>query len=129
MASKLLRNIGNATPLNYVGRLRYFDSTKSILGFDSSKREFRRIQKSLDRQLAGLSFYDLNTLIAPNDRWAVYEDFVHVEGLQGEPEALELLRAFIIENHFCNELVRIAYDPTKPLPKPLPLLVTQLLNV
>jgi hypothetical protein len=38
------------------------------------------------------------------------------------------LRAFIIENHLCSELVRIAYDPTKPLPKLLPLLVTQLLN-
>ncbi len=128
MASKLFRTIGNATPLNHVGRLRYFDSTKSILDFDPSKRVFRRIQKSLTKQLATLSFYDLNTLIVPSDRWAVYEDFVDLEGLRGEQEALELLRAFIIENHLCSELVRIAYDPTKPLPKLLPLLVTQLLN-
>lgn len=128
MASKLLRTIGNSTPLNDVGRLRYFDSTESILSFNPSKRVFRRIQKSLSKQLATLSFYDLNTLIAPQDRWAVYEDFVDLVSLRGEQEALELLRAFIIENHLCRELVRIAYDPTKPLPKLVPLLLTQLLH-
>jgi hypothetical protein len=127
MASKLLRTIGNATPLSYVRRLRYFDSTETILDFNST-RTFRRAKKTLDKKLATLSFYDLNTLIAPSERWAIYEDFVELEGLRGEQEALELLRAFIIENHLCGELIRIAYDPTRPLPKPLPLLVTQLLN-
>jgi hypothetical protein len=128
MASKLSKTIGNATPLNYVGRLRYFDPHKSILDFNPSKRVFRRIQKSVNKQLKTLSFYDLNTLIAPNDRWAVHEDFMYLDGLRSEQEALELLRAFIIENHFCSELVRVAYDPTAPLPKLLPLLATQLLN-
>ena len=127
MASKLSKTISNATPLNHVGRLPYFDSTKSILDFNST-RAFRKVKKTLDKKLATLSFYDLNTLIAPSNRWAIYEDFVDLEGLRGEQEALELLRAFIIENHLCSELIRMAYNPTKPLPKLLPLLVTQLLN-
>ena len=128
MASKLFRIIGNATPLNHVGRLRYFDSTKSILDFDPSKRVFRRIQKSLTKQLATLSFYDLNTLVASKDRQGVYDDFMELQFRIGEAAALDLLRAFLVENHLCNLLVRLSYDPTKPFPGSLRLLATQLFN-
>ena len=128
MASKLSKTIGNATPLNHVGRLLYFDFTKSILDFNPSKRVFRRIENAVSKQLASLSFYELNTLIAPSDRWAVYEDFVYLEGVRGEQAALELLRRYILENHLCSELVRVAYDPTKPMPVLWEQLAKQLLN-
>jgi len=128
MATKLLRTIGNAMPLNHVGRLLYFDFTKSILDFNPSKRVFRRIENAVSKQLAPLSFYELNTLIAPSDRWAVYEDFVYLEGVRGEQAALELLRRYILENHLCSELVRVAYDPTKPMPVLWEQLAKQLFN-
>ena len=128
MASKLLRSIRISTPVRFVGRLRYFNPAKSILDFDPSKRDFRRVKDAVSRQIAPLNFYDLNTLVAPDDRQSIYDDFMEIESHIGEAAALDLLRAYLVENHLCNELVRIAYDPTAPLPKPLPLLATHLLN-
>jgi hypothetical protein len=128
MATKLPRTIGNSTPLNYAGRLRYFNPAKSILDFDPSKRDFRRVKAAVSRQVATLSFYDLNTLVASKDRQSVYDDFMELQFRIGEPAALDLLRAFLVENHLCNLLVRLSYDPTKPFPGSLRLLATQLFN-
>jgi len=128
MATKLPRTIGNSTPLNYAGRLRYFNPAKSILDFDPSKRDFRRVKAAVSRQVATLSFYDLNTLVASKDRQGVYDDFMELQFRIGEAAALDLLRAFLVENHLCNLLVRLSYDPTKPFPGSLRLLATQLLN-
>jgi hypothetical protein len=128
MASKLLRSIRFSTPVRNVGCLRYFNPAKSILDFDPSKRDFRRVKAAVSRQIAALSFYDLSTLVAPDDRQAIYDDFMEIESRIGESAALDLLRAYLVENHLCNELVRIAYDPTKPIPGLLRLLATQLLN-
>ena len=58
----------------------------------------------------------------------IKDDFMEIESRIGESAALDLLRAYLVENHLCNELVRIAYDPTKPSPGLLRLLATQLLN-
>jgi len=128
MATKLPRTIGNSTPLNYAGRLRYFNPSKSILDFDPSKRDFRRVKAAISRQVATLGFYDLNTLVAPNHRETIYDDFIEIESRIGEAAALDLLRAFLVENHLCNLLVRLSYDPTKPFPGSLRLLATQLFN-
>lgn len=128
MASKLLRSIGDSTPLNNAGRLRWFNPAESILDFDPSKRELRRVKAAVSKQIATLSFYDLSTLIAAKDRQWVYDDFMEIQFRIGEAAALDLLRAYLVENHLCNELVRIAYDPTKPIPGSLRLLATQLLN-
>ena len=128
MATKLPRTIGNSTPLNYAGRLRYFNPAKSILDFDPSKRDFRRVKAAVSRQVSTLSFYDLNTLVASKDRQGVYDDFMELQFRIGEAAALDLLRAFLVENHLCNLLVRLSYDPTKPFPGSLRLLATQLLN-
>ena len=128
MATKLPRTIGNSTPLNYAGRLLYFNPAKSILDFDPSKRDFRRVKAAVSKQIATLSFYDLNTLVAPSHREIIYYDFIEIESRIGEAAALDLLRAYLVENHLCNELVRIAYDPTKPIPGSLRLLATQLFN-
>ena len=128
MASKLLRSIRFSTPVQNVGRLRYFNPAESILDLDPSKRDFRRVKAAVSRLIATLSFYDLNTLVAPDDRQAIYDDFMDIEIRLGESAALDLLRAYLVENHLCNELVRIAYDPTQPIPVLLRLLATQLLN-
>lgn len=128
MASKLLRSIGDSTPLNNAGRLRWFNPAESILDFDPSKRDFRRVKAAVSKQIATLNFHDLNTLIAAKDRQAVYDDFMEIQFRIGEAAALDLLRAYLVENHLCNELVRIAYDPTKPIPGSLKLLLTQLFN-
>ena len=42
--------------------------------------------------------------------------------------AMEQLRLYLVENYLQTDLLRVAYDPTAPLPKLLPLLATQLLN-
>lgn len=129
MASKLLRSIRISTPVRNVGRLHRFDPAKSILDFYPSKRDFRRVKTAASRQIATLSFYELNTLVAPDDRQTIYDDFMTIESWIGESAALDLLRAFLIENHLCNELLRIAYDPTKPLPVLWKQLAKQLFNV
>lgn len=135
MASKLSRVIPPATPVLHVGSLRYFDrnlgSYKDLnvraLDFGSN-RAWRRIEKNLTKQVANLELCDLLPLIAPENQWEIENDFYTLEMRKDRAYAMEQLRLYLVENYLCNELLRVAYDPTKPLPKLLPLLATQLLN-
>jgi hypothetical protein len=121
MASKLSRTIGNATQLNHVGRLRYFvrsiygkNLDTSILGIGSN-RKWRRVKRDLHRQVESLGFYDLNTLVAPDQRNIVYDDFIDLLDCFGEAKALEIMRNYIVENYLCTQLVILAVDFTAPL--------------
>ena len=114
MATKLSRSIANATPLNHVGRLRRFDPANSILDFGDN-RSWRRVKRALFRQVQGLGFYDLNTLIAPEHRDIIYYDFLNLQDRIGEAKALELLRSYLVENKLCTELVRLAVDFSLPI--------------
>jgi len=109
MASKLSRTIGNATPLNHVGRLRWFNPANSILDFGSN-RKWRRVKCNLHRQVASLEFYDLNTLVAPDQRNIVYDDFIDLQDRFGEAKALEIMRNYIVENYLCTQLMILAVD-------------------
>ena len=120
MATKLSRTIGNATPINHVGQLRYFDRSiygrdlnTSILDFGSN-RSWRRVKRALNKQLDGLGFYDLNTLIAPDQRNMVFDDFLILQDRFGEAKALEILRRYLVESYLCTELVRLAVDFSLP---------------
>jgi len=120
MATKLSRTIGNATPINHVGQLRYFvrsiygkNLDTSILDFGSN-RSWRRVERDLYRQLEGLGFYDLNTLVAPDQRTNVYDDFLILQDRFGEAKALEILRKYLVESYLCTELVRLAVDFSLP---------------
>ena len=114
MATKLSRTIGSATPLNHVGRLRWFDSANSILDFGNN-RSWRRVKRDLCRQLEGLGFYDLNTLVAPDQRNMVFDDFLILQDRFGEAKALEILRRYLVESYLCTELVRLAVDFSLPI--------------
>jgi hypothetical protein len=121
MATKLSRTIGNATPINHVGQLRYFvrsiygkNLDTSILDFGSN-RSWRRVERDLYRQLEGLGFYDLNTLVAPDQRTNVYDDFLILQDRFGEAKALEILRKYLVESYLCTELVRLAVDFSAPI--------------
>jgi hypothetical protein len=120
MATKLSRTIGNATPINYVGQLRYFvrsiygkNLETSILDFGSN-RSWRRVERDLYRQVEGLGFYDLNTLVAPDQRNMIFDDFMILQDRFGEARALEILRSYIVESYLCTELVRLAVDFSLP---------------
>lgn len=134
MASKLSRTIPPATPVLYVGWLRSFD--QNIFGRDltvraldfGSNRTWRRVEKSLYKQVANLTLADIFTLIAPEHQWAIENDFYELEMRKNRDYAMEQLRLYLVENYLHTELLRVAYDPTAPLPKLLPLLATQLLN-
>ena len=114
MATKLSRTIGNATPLNHVGRLRWFDPANSILDFGIN-RSWRRVERDLCRQLDGLDFYDLNTLVAVDQRTMVFDDFLILQDRFGEAKALEILRKYLVESYLCTELVRLAVDFSAPI--------------
>ena len=128
MASKLARPIHRLTPIEHVGRLKRFEPSQSLLSTYQSNREFRRKMVAANRQLARLSFYELFQFVALSDREMIFEDFRDIELEFGESKALDLLRAYFIENYLTGELIRISYDPTKPLPGLIRLLKTQLLN-
>lgn len=113
MATKLSRTIGNATPLNHVGRLRWFDPANSILDFGSN-RSWRRVKRDLYKQVEGLGFYDLNTLVAPDQRNMIFDDFMMLQDRFGEAKALEILRRYLVESYLCTELVRLAVDFSLP---------------
>jgi hypothetical protein len=121
VATKLSRTIANATPINYVGQLRYFvrsiygkNLDTSILDFGSN-RSWRRVERDLYKQVNGLEFYDLNTLIAPDQRDIVYDDFLTLQDRFGEAKALEILRSYLVESYLCTELVRLAVDFSLPI--------------
>ena len=109
MASKLSRKIAHATPLENVGRLLRHDPGISILDFGRN-RNWRRVERALYRQVKNLGFYDLNTLVAPDQRELVYHDFIDLQMSIGEAEALKRLRSFLVENKLCAELIRLAVD-------------------
>lgn len=114
MASKLSRTIGNATPVNFTGRLLWFNPANSILDFGSN-RSWHRVKRDLHRQVKSLGFYDLNTLVAPNQRNIVYDDFLDLQDRFGEAKALEIMRSYIVENYLCAELIRLEIDFTAPI--------------
>lgn len=119
MATKLSRTIANATPLNHVGRLCWFDPANPILDFGNN-RDWRRVKRALYRQVKGLGFYDLNTLVAPDQRDIVYDDFLILQDRFGEKKALEILRSYLVESRLCTELVRLAVDFSLPINTDLP---------
>ena len=142
MASMLSRIIHTATPLHHVGRLLHFDRSYfgSELDFSGKKlnlraldfgsnRSLRRVEKRISEQVSQLGLLDLFALAPKKDLEVVIQDHYQLEMNKGAGYAIELLRLFLVEAHLQNELVRVAYDPTEPLPKSLPLLKTQLLNV
>ena len=114
MATKLSRTIPNATPVNHVGQLRWFDPANSILDFGNN-RSWRRVKRALFRQVQDLGFYDLNTLIAPDQRNNVYDDFLDLQDRFGEAKALEILRGYLVESRLSSELVRLAVDFSLPV--------------
>jgi len=121
MATKLSRTITNATPINHVGQLRYFERSiygknldSAILDFGSS-RSWRRVERDLYKQVNGLGFYDLNTLVAPDQRDIVYDDFLILQDRFGEAKALEILRSYLVESYLCTELLRLAVDFSLPI--------------
>jgi hypothetical protein len=128
MAANRARSIRYQIPLHNVGRLKWFKPSQSLLSIYQSNRKFRRIMATANRQLAPLSFYELFQFVALSDREMIYEDFRDIELEFGESKALDLLRDYFIENYLFNELIRISYDPTKPLPGLIQLLKTHLLN-
>lgn len=119
MATKLLRKIAPSTPLQHSGRLLSFNRNclgrelnKGALDFGSN-RQWRRIEKAVSVQVLQLSFYELNnTLIAPNEREQVYDDFDTLVIRYGEAEALAELRRLIVDNHLWTELLRVSMDFT-----------------
>jgi hypothetical protein len=135
MASKLSKTISPNTPVLNVGRLLHFD--QNILGREDlnlraldfgSNRAWRRIEKNVSKQVANLGLGELLALVAEKDREVIYQDFYQLEARKNSLYAITQLRLYLVENYLCNELLRVAYDPSKPLPKLLPLRVTQLLN-
>lgn len=134
MASKLFKTIGNATPLHNVGRLRYFDRSYggkdlNVRALDfGSNRAIRRFYERTSQQVTNKDLVDLLLLVHENDAKTLANDFYILERDKNQKYALEQLRLYLVEAHIVNELVRIAYDPTAPLPKQLPLLATDLLN-
>ena len=120
MATKLSRTIGTATPINHVGPLRYFvrsiygkDLDTSILDFGSN-RSWRRVERDLYKQVNGLEFYGLSTLVAVEQRDDLYGDFLILQDRFGEAKALEILRRYLVESYLCTELVRLAVDFSLP---------------
>jgi len=135
MASKLSRTISPNTPVLNVGRLLYFD--QNILGREDlnlkaldfgSNRTWRRIEKHVSNQVANLGLGELLALVAEKDREMLYQDFYQLEIRKNPAYAITQLRLYLVENYLCNELLRVAYDPSEPLPKLQPLLATQLFN-
>jgi hypothetical protein len=119
MATKLSRTIGNATPLNHVGRLRWFNPANPILDFGNN-RDWRKVKRALSRQVERLGFYDLNTLVAPDQRNMIFDDFMILQDRFGEAKALEILRSYLVESYLCTELVRLAVDFSLPINSDLP---------
>lgn len=119
MTSKLLRKIAPASAGEHVGGLRWFD--KNIYGKELNtgalyfgiNRQWRRIEESLNAQLAPLDFYDLYILISPEHRDQADLDFESMEAGRGRDYALSAMRRWIKESHLHTELIRVEMDFTR----------------
>lgn len=113
MASKLFRTIKPNTSLENVGRLKWFDPERSIFGLENN-RDCRRVKATIEKQVSNLEFYDLMTLVEPDEREILYQDFFDLAESKGEQVALERVRKLIVQNFLYKELVRLRIDFTQP---------------
>ena len=120
MASKLFRKIQRATPINDVGRLRYFDLSfggkdLNVYALDfGSNRKWRRIESNLFKQVNNLESPELFNLIAAKDFEQVLDDFDYLFEEKGQAYALKQLRLYLVENHLIKELIKFAVDFSIP---------------
>jgi hypothetical protein len=120
MASKLFRKIQRATPINNVGRLRYFDLSFSgkdlnVYALDfGSNRKWRRIESNLFKQVSNLELPELLDLVATKDCELVTHDYFHLVEIKGQEYALNQLKLYLIENHLLKELIKFAVDFSIP---------------
>jgi hypothetical protein len=114
MASNQLRTLRPNTPLDYVGRLRWFNPNKTMLSFRSNK-QWLKFQNKEQVKLESKELWQLLNLINSHDHGTVIMDYELLAASRGEVEALALLRGYILEAHVTNELVRLGVDFTKPL--------------
>lgn len=134
MASKLFRKIQPATPINNVGRLRYFDLSfggkdLNVYALDfGSNRKWRRIESNLHKQVNNLESPELFNLIAAKDFEQVLDDFIYLFEEKGQAYALKQLRLYLVENHLSKELIKFAVDFSIPQPKAIKLIITLLLS-
>ena len=134
MASKLFRKIQPATPINNVGRLRYFDLSfggkdLNVYALDfGSNRKWRRIESNLHKQVNNLESPELFNLIAAKDFEQVLDDFIYLFEEKGQAHALKQLRLYLVENHLSKELIKFAVDFSIPQPKAIKLIITLLLS-
>ena len=134
MASKLFRKIQPATPINNVGRLRYFDLSfggkdLNVYALDfGSNRKWRRIESNLHKQVNNLESPELFDLVATQDCEQVLDDFIYLFDEKGQEYALNQLRLYLVENHLSKELIKFAVDFSIPQPKAIKLTITSLLS-
>lgn len=134
MASKLFRTIQRATPINNVGRLRYFDLSfggkdLNVYALDfGSNRKWRRIESNLFKQVSNLELPELLDLVATKDCELVTSDYFYLVEIKGQEYALKQLKLFLVENHLIKELVKFAVDFSIPQPKAIKLTITSLLS-
>lgn len=120
MASKLFRKIQPATPINYVGSLRYFDMSfggkdLNVYALDfGSNRKWRRIEANLHKQVANLELWELFALIAPEHQWAIENDMYELESRKNYEYAIKQLKLYLVENHLLGQLVKLAVDFSIP---------------
>jgi hypothetical protein len=132
MASKLFRKIQPATPINNVGRLRYFDRSYgdkdlNVYALDfGSNRKWRRIESNLFKQVSSLELPELLDLVATKDCELVKNDYFHLVEIRGQAHALKQLKLYLIENHLTKELIKFAVDFSIPEPKTIRLSITSL---
>jgi len=91
----------------YEGESTYSKNT-SILNYGANS-EWRKLERKLYKQLAPLNYYELMTLIAPDQRETISNGFYELE-YHGEAEAMRCLRHLLVENHLADELLRVAMD-------------------
>ena len=134
MASKLFRKIQRATPINNVGRLRYFDLSfggkdLNVYALDfGSNRKWRRIESNLFNQVSNLELPELLDLVATKDCELVTNDYFHLVEIKGQEYALKQLKLFLVENHLIKELVKFAVDFSIPQSKIIRLSITPLVR-
>lgn len=135
MASKLFRTIQRATPINNVGRLRYFDLSfggkdLNVYALDfGSNRKWRRIESNLFKQVSNLELPELFDLVATKDCELVTSDYFYLVEIKGQEYALKQLKLFLVENHLIKELVKFGVDFSIPQPKTIRLSITSLVRV
>lgn len=91
----------------YEGESTYSKNT-SILN-NRANREWRKLERKLYKQLAPLRYQELLELIAPDQREVIHNGFYDLLHY-GEAEAMRCLRHLLVENHLCDELLRVAMD-------------------